>query len=78
MHAAANDAHPSQGHNSASDCTCLGSCCSVAPAAIRGPSIELVALTTIATSSRFVRVETLVGISRPYERPFANGPPAAI
>lgn len=72
--AAASDAStPSQNHHAC--CTCLGHCCQTAPVAAPETTATLAALIERASDVAIVTVATRGITRRPYELPFANGPP---
>jgi hypothetical protein len=56
-------------------CTCLGHCCQTAPAAAPATPITLAALTEHASRVAIITVATRGVTRRPYDLPFANGPP---
>ena len=78
-HADHHDAAPSdEPSDGSSSCTCLGLCCATTHVAVAARPVELPVLATIAAASPAVGLDAAPAVSRPYARPFANGPPAAI
>ena|ERR1700754_5353537 len=58
-------------------CTCLSHCSSTQPAAIAAPAVAVEASATEIAAPVFGAPPAVVLPSRPYARPFANGPPVA-
>jgi hypothetical protein len=57
-------------------CTCLAHCCGASPVAVSAPTFTIELSTRVAP--RVVSApRVVIAISRPYVRPFANGPPVA-
>jgi hypothetical protein len=61
----------------AADCTCLGHCCGVSPVEARVDAAPAAAEVAIDTDASFVGCDLPPVIRRPFDRPFANGPPVA-
>lgn len=76
VHAHHHGASPNEAPAHAAQCTCLGHCCSVSPVVVptRAPAI-------VVSTQHAPQVVAEPGVvfpaSRPYVRPFANGPPVA-
>ena len=64
--------------NQSSSCTCLGLCCGTTHVAVVERPIDLAMRATIASSSPAVVVDAAPAVSRPYARPYANGPPVSV
>jgi len=73
-HAAPRDEHGDRSPG----CTCLGLCCFATHLVVGERSIDVTVRATIATALPAIVDDTAPAVSRPYARPFANGPPAAI
>jgi hypothetical protein len=58
-------------------CTCLGSCCQAPPVATPVATLALAPLLERASSAAAVTVATRAVTRRPFDLPFANGPPAS-
>ncbi len=68
-----SDPTPAPSHHAC--CTCLGHCCETAPVAAPAPPVTLAALIERENHVASITIATRGVTRRPYELPFANGPP---
>jgi hypothetical protein len=73
----ASPAPVDQSHHRPTDCTCLGTCCCAAPAAVPTRSVKLPNVVVVAERAVDFADAASPIVQRAYSRPFANGPPVA-